>query len=200
MRRQWARSISGKPSSRGEEEALPAGAQGEASGVAVLPPEQVAPLDQEFRRGHGRDDPEGAAQVTDGGGVAQLARVREVALAQDAVDGAHEAHERGVGVPLGGDDGALEGRTLGGGQDGEDGGDRAPGLLDRLQEPADREPLDARHWTPSLSEPGPIHSSRSSIAGSTESARCAGIHVASSPSNDMATTTPASTSGSRGVA
>jgi hypothetical protein len=46
----------------------------------------------------------------------------------------------------------------------------------------------------------PIHSSRSSIAGSIDSARCAGIHVASSPSNNMARATPARTSGSRGVA
>jgi hypothetical protein len=45
-----------------------------------------------------------------------------------------------------------------------------------------------------------IHSSRSSIKGSTDRARCAGIHVASSPSNDIARTTPANTSGSRGVA
>ena len=46
----------------------------------------------------------------------------------------------------------------------------------------------------------PIHSSRSSIKGFTDSARCAGIHVASSPSNDIARTTPDRTSGSRGVA
>ena len=46
----------------------------------------------------------------------------------------------------------------------------------------------------------PIHSSRSRIKGSTDSARCAGIHVASSPSNNIARTTPANTSGSRGVA
>jgi hypothetical protein len=46
----------------------------------------------------------------------------------------------------------------------------------------------------------PSHSSRSSIKGSTDSARCAGIHVASSPSNNIARTTPANTSGSRGVA
>ena len=44
------------------------------------------------------------------------------------------------------------------------------------------------------------HSSRSNIMGSTDSARRAGIHVASSPSNDIARTTPAKTSGSRGVA
>ena len=36
--------------------------------------------------------------------------------------------------------------------------------------------------------------------GSTDSARCAGIHVASSPSKAIARTTPPSTSGSRGVA
>lgn len=46
----------------------------------------------------------------------------------------------------------------------------------------------------------PIHSSRSSIDGSTDSARRAGIQVASSPSNDIARSTPANTSGSRGVA
>jgi len=45
-----------------------------------------------------------------------------------------------------------------------------------------------------------VHSSRSNIIGSIDSARCAGIHVASTPSNDMARTTPANTSGSRGVA
>ena len=42
------------------------------------------------------------------------------------------------------------------------------------------------------------HSSRSRINGSTDSARCAGIHVASRSSNDIARTTPASTRGSRG--
>jgi hypothetical protein len=46
----------------------------------------------------------------------------------------------------------------------------------------------------------PIHCSRSSIMGSIDSARCAGIQVASSPSNDIPRTTPANTSGSRGVA
>lgn len=46
----------------------------------------------------------------------------------------------------------------------------------------------------------PIQSSRSNIAGSIESARCAGIHVATNPSNAIATTTPANTNGSRGVA
>jgi len=46
----------------------------------------------------------------------------------------------------------------------------------------------------------PIHSARSKIRGSTESARCAGIQVASSPNNNIASTTPDSTSGSRGVA
>ena len=45
-----------------------------------------------------------------------------------------------------------------------------------------------------------IHSSRSRTKGSTNSARCAGIHVATSPSNAIANTTPANTSGSRGVA
>jgi hypothetical protein len=45
-----------------------------------------------------------------------------------------------------------------------------------------------------------IHSSRSSITGSTDSARRAGIHVATSPNNNIARTTPAKTSGSRGVA
>src|SRR5215831_6915594 len=44
------------------------------------------------------------------------------------------------------------------------------------------------------------HSSRSRIKGSTDRARCAGIQVASSPSNDMARTTPANTNGSRGEA
>jgi hypothetical protein len=46
----------------------------------------------------------------------------------------------------------------------------------------------------------PIHSARSSITGSTDSARCAGIQVASRPISDIAKTTPASTTGSRGVA
>jgi amino acid transporter len=41
--------------------------------------------------GHGRDDPERGAEVTDGGGATQLARVDEIALSLDAVDGAHEA-------------------------------------------------------------------------------------------------------------
>jgi hypothetical protein len=45
-----------------------------------------------------------------------------------------------------------------------------------------------------------IYSSRSNIAGSTDSARCAGIHVARSPTNAIARTTPANTRGSRGVA
>jgi hypothetical protein len=45
-----------------------------------------------------------------------------------------------------------------------------------------------------------VHSSRSRIIGSIESARCAGIHVASSPSNNIARTVPAKTIGSRGVA
>jgi len=45
-----------------------------------------------------------------------------------------------------------------------------------------------------------VHSSRSNTKGSIDSARRAGIHVATSPSSDMATTTPANTSGSRGVA
>lgn len=44
------------------------------------------------------------------------------------------------------------------------------------------------------------YSSRSRIRGLTESARCAGIHVASNPSAAIARITPASTSGSRGVA
>jgi hypothetical protein len=48
--------------------------------------------------------------------------------------------------------------------------------------------------------PAPGHSSRSSVEGSSDSARCAGIHVASSPSNAIATTTPVNTRGSRGVA
>jgi len=45
-----------------------------------------------------------------------------------------------------------------------------------------------------------VHSSRMSIKGSTESARRAGIQVATSPSNNIARTAPANTSGSRGVA
>jgi hypothetical protein len=45
-----------------------------------------------------------------------------------------------------------------------------------------------------------VHSSRSRIMGSIESARCAGIQVASSPSSNIARTVPAKTSGSRGVA
>ena len=45
-----------------------------------------------------------------------------------------------------------------------------------------------------------IHSSRSSLAGSIPIARCAGIQVATSPSSAIAKTTPASTSGSRGLA
>jgi hypothetical protein len=45
-----------------------------------------------------------------------------------------------------------------------------------------------------------VHSSRSSVKGSTDKARRAGIHVASSPSSAIVKTTPANTSGSRGVA
>jgi hypothetical protein len=45
-----------------------------------------------------------------------------------------------------------------------------------------------------------IHSSRSRIAGSIDSARCAGIQVATRPSNVIARTTPVNTRGSRGVA
>ena len=45
-----------------------------------------------------------------------------------------------------------------------------------------------------------VHSSRSSIIGSIDSARWAGIHVASIPSKAIIKTTPANTSGSRGVA
>jgi len=44
------------------------------------------------------------------------------------------------------------------------------------------------------------HSSRSSINGLTDSARCAGIQVPSNPRSAIATTTPASTTGSRGLA
>ena len=43
-------------------------------------------------------------------------------------------------------------------------------------------------------------SSRSRIRGLTDSARCAGIHVASRPRSSIARTTPDSTNGSRGVA
>jgi hypothetical protein len=45
-----------------------------------------------------------------------------------------------------------------------------------------------------------LHSSRSSIAGSTERARCAGIQVASNPSKPIARTTTANTRGSRELA
>lgn len=45
-----------------------------------------------------------------------------------------------------------------------------------------------------------VHSSRSSVIGSIDSARCAGIHVATSPSNNIARTAPPNTSGSWGVA
>ena len=44
------------------------------------------------------------------------------------------------------------------------------------------------------------HSSRSRTRGLMDSARCAGIHVASNPSAAIARTTPARTRGSRGVA
>ena len=44
------------------------------------------------------------------------------------------------------------------------------------------------------------HSSLSKITGFTDNARCAGIHVATNPSSNIATTTPPSTTGSRGVA
>src|SRR5690349_8608709 len=45
-----------------------------------------------------------------------------------------------------------------------------------------------------------IHSSRSKTSGSMDSARWAGIHVASKPSSAIESTTPVSTTGSRGVA
>ena len=73
-------------------------------------------------------------------------------------------------------------------------------------------PLGARQWQDEFIRGGavhqcaprivnwPTHSSRSSVTGSIDSARCAGIHVAISPSNAIARTTPARTSGSRGVA
>lgn len=47
---------------------------------------------------------------------------------------------------------------------------------------------------------GRDYSSRSNIAGSTDSARWAGTEAASNPTNDIARTTPTSTIGSRGVA
>ena len=46
----------------------------------------------------------------------------------------------------------------------------------------------------------PVHSSRSSAAGSIDSARRAGIHAASSPNKNIARTTPDNTTGSRVVA
>src|SRR5205823_7671681 len=49
-------------------------------------------------------------------------------------------------------------------------------------------------------KPRRVHSSRRRINGFTDRARCAGIHVPNSPSNAIATTTPARTTGSRGVA
>jgi hypothetical protein len=45
-----------------------------------------------------------------------------------------------------------------------------------------------------------FYSSRSRTKGSRDRARSAGIHVAATPSRDIARTTPARTSGSRGVA
>ena len=48
--------------------------------------------------------------------------------------------------------------------------------------------------------PEPIYSSRSSVKGSIDSARCAGIQVANKPSSAIARTTPVNTSGSLGVA
>jgi hypothetical protein len=45
-----------------------------------------------------------------------------------------------------------------------------------------------------------VHSSCSKVMGSTDSVRRAGIHVATTPSSDIVTTTPANTNGSRGVA
>ena len=43
----------------------------------------------------------------------------------------------------------------------------------------------------------PTHSPRGNIAGSIDSARRTGIHLATSPSKDIARATPVSTSGSR---
>jgi hypothetical protein len=45
-----------------------------------------------------------------------------------------------------------------------------------------------------------VHSSRNRTSGLTDSARCAGIHVATRPRKAIATTTLARTNGSRGVA
>ena len=52
----------------------------------------------------------------------------------------------------------------------------------------------------SVREKARFHSSRNRIAGSIESARCAGIQVATNPSRPIANTAPANTKGSRGVA
>ena len=45
-----------------------------------------------------------------------------------------------------------------------------------------------------------FHCSRNRVQGSIDNARCAGIHIASSPTNNIARTTPPSTRGSLGVA
>src|SRR5688572_11248447 len=140
----------------GGEELVLAGVEAEASGVAVLRPEHGAALDEELRRGHGRDDAERRAEIARGGGPAQLARVGEIALPLDAVHGADEGRERGVGVPLGRDDRAREGGPLRLGQRRQDGRDRPAAVLDRLQESAESEPLDARHSQRSLADSGPV--------------------------------------------
>ena len=53
---------------------------------------------------------------------------------------------------------------------------------------------------PTCRQPNSFHSSRSSAKGLGNSARRAGIPVASGPTNTIATTTPANTNGSLGVA
>lgn len=68
---------------------------------------------------------------------------------------------------------------------------------------ADKVPLPAKAVVSESSaidlHPG-FYSSRRSVAGSIDSARRAGIHVATSPSNAIARTAPVMTSGSKGLA
>src|SRR5450755_3212046 len=68
----------------------------------------------------------------------------------------------------------------------------------RVVEDGFRDVLDFENFRRTvLVRDGGFHSSRSSFNGSSESARCAGIHVASRPRNNIAKITPPSTSGSR---
>jgi hypothetical protein len=77
---------------------------------------------------------------------------------------------------------------------GNTGGASRRGITERQEALATDQPLAA------FADPPPAQSSRSRTIGSTESARCAGIHVAARPNEAMARTTPANTKWIAGVA